>query len=204
MEAKLEELTKKIYEEGVQKGQSQADEIISKAKAEADAIIKNAKQQYDQIISDAKKEQSKMVAKGASEIRMAGEQAVTSLKQEISSILSNFIVSSGIKNALSDNEFVKNLIKTMVEKWNPNTKTIDAVLTLPGNDNSEFTNFFKAQASDLLTKGLEIKFEERMDGGFKIGPKDKSFIVSFTDKDFHGFFQSFLKPMTKEILFKGE
>jgi len=59
----------------------------------------------------------------------------------------------------------------------------------------------KNKANDILNKVIELKFDTRMDNGFKIGPKDKSFILSFTEKDFTQFLQSFLKVKTKEILF---
>jgi V/A-type H+/Na+-transporting ATPase subunit E len=57
---------------------------------------------------------------------------------------------------------------------------------------------------NILESGVELKFQSRMDGGFKIGPKDNSFVLSFSDRDFNQFFQSFLRPRAKEILFPGD
>ncbi len=204
MEAKLEELTRKIYLEGVEKAKTEADAILSKARQDAETIINEAKKKSDDVLSNAKKDADKLTSKSKSEIKMAGEQAVTTLKQQVTGLMSNSIITEGVKGALADNEFVKNLIKSMVDKWEIGVKGVDLNLVLGGGVDGEFAKFFKAQASDLLAKGLEIKFEDRMAGGFKIGPKDNTFVVSFSDKDFVSFFQSFLKPMTREILFGGE
>jgi len=135
---------------------------------------------------------------------MSSNQAKESLKQEIINILSNSTVSEGTKKATNDVEFIKVLIKEIIGKWDNSGKNLDIALLLPEKLKKDFEDFIKNKSGDILSKGVEVKFEGRMDNGFKIGPKDNSFILSFTDKDFLQFFQSFLKPKTKEILFSGE
>ena len=43
-----------------------------------------------------------------------------------------------------------------------------------------------------------------MKGGFKIGPADGSYKISFSEDDFENFFKSFLRPKTIEMLYPGE
>ena len=62
---KIQELTEKIYREGVEKGQ-----------AEADRIIQEAKEQAAQIIAEAKKK--------AAEIEAAGKKTVAELDPVLS------------------------------------------------------------------------------------------------------------------------
>ena len=49
MQSKLQELTDKIYNEGVVKAQKEADSIIEKANSEAEAILEAAKQEAGNI-----------------------------------------------------------------------------------------------------------------------------------------------------------
>ncbi len=56
MENKLQELTNKLYQEGLAKGKDQAEEIIAKAKEEAEAIVKKAKKEATWMVERAEKE----------------------------------------------------------------------------------------------------------------------------------------------------
>ena len=55
MENKLQELTEKLYAEGIDKANQEADEIRRKAEEEADEIKKQAKKEAESIVQDAKK-----------------------------------------------------------------------------------------------------------------------------------------------------
>jgi len=204
MDDKIRELTNKIYQEGVEKAKSDGKGIIDGAKKEAETVIVNAKKEAETIISNAKKEAEQLKNKTISELKMVSNQAKESLKQEIVNLLSNSTISDTTKKVTNDIEFVKTLIKEIVSKWDSSSKSLDLSLILPEKLKKDFENFVKDKSSEVLSKGVEMKFESRMDNGFKIGPKDNSFILSFSDKDFLQFFQSFLKPKTKEILFTGE
>lgn len=202
MEAKLQELTKKIYKEGVEKAKVEADDILKSANEKSEQIITDAQKEAENIIDKAKRETSQLKDKVLSELELAGNQSITSLKQKITNLLSTNSLNEDIKKVTSDNNFIKDIIKEIVNKWTSDSKKMDINLILPEKNKDELIKFYKGKSKEILDKGVELKFENRMDGGFKIGPKDGSFILSFTDKDFENFFASFLKPKTKEILFK--
>ena len=201
MESKLQELTKKIYKEGIEKANNEAESILQNAKDEANKIISDAKKEADLIVSKAKKESEQLNKNIISEIRMTSNQSISLLKQEITEMLSSSALSPKIQKATEDIGFIKEIIKEIVSKWNPALKNLDLNIILPQKSKNKLEEYYKKEASDILNKGIELKFEERMDRGFKIGPKDNSFILSYTEKDFENFFQSFLKPKTKAILF---
>jgi V/A-type H+-transporting ATPase subunit E len=201
MESKLQELTKRIYDEGVDKAKKEAEVILSNAKDEASRIINNAKKEAEEIILKAKNDSTQLTNKVNSELKLAANQAMSSLKQKITELISSNAFSVDIKKALDDKEFIKNIIKTIVEKWDDKDKALNLDLILPSKAKQELLDHFKKNSGELLGKGVELKFEDRMSGGFKISSKDGSFILSFTDADFEEFFKSFLKPKTKEIIF---
>jgi len=43
-----------------------------------------------------------------------------------------------------------------------------------------------------------------MKSGFKIGPADESYLISFTDEDFTNFLKGYLRPKTSQLLFEEE
>ena len=201
MDSKLQELTKKIYKEGVQKAQTEADSIINDANDKAEKIIKDARKEAEAIKIKAKNDAEQLRSKIESEIKLAGNQAISSIKQEIIEIISSKALSSNVKGSLKDEDFIKKMISEIIGKWDPKSKSLDLNVILPEKSKKSLLDYFNKKAKNILDSGVELKFENRMEEGFKIGPKDGSFILSFTDKDFERFFQSFLKPKTKEILF---
>ncbi|HBD96058.1 MAG: hypothetical protein A2015_16795 [Spirochaetes bacterium GWF1_31_7] len=202
MESRLQELTEKLYKEGVEKANNEASSIIAKAKAEAEQIIDNAKKQALVVKQNSEKDAEQLATRIKSEIKMAGDQAVSILKQEIVDLLSKNALGASIKDAVSSKDLLVSVIKEIISKWDM-SKPMDLDVILPEKLKGDLEKAFKTEGSALLSKGSELKFENRMNGGFKIAPKDGSFVLSFTDEDFIKFFQSFLRPKAKEILFPG-
>ena len=84
---KLELLTKKIYEEGIEKAQQDAQDILNKAKNEADNIVKEAENKANAIIEKAQSESAALRQKTETELGMSAKQAVAALKQQITNLI---------------------------------------------------------------------------------------------------------------------
>ena len=50
MENKLQQLTQKLYDEGLEKGRAEAERLVSEAKSEAAKIIADAKAEAEAIV----------------------------------------------------------------------------------------------------------------------------------------------------------
>lgn len=60
MDAKIRELTDKIFNEGVEKGKLEADRLVADAQSRSDEMISQAKLEAERIIQDAEKEQGSL------------------------------------------------------------------------------------------------------------------------------------------------
>lgn len=58
MTDRIEEITQKIYNEGIIKAKDDADQLIAEAKEKADALIRSAKRTQEEIIREAQKQAS--------------------------------------------------------------------------------------------------------------------------------------------------
>jgi len=203
MTKKILELTEKIYNEGVEKAKKEAELIIVNAKKEADNIIATAKHKEEEIVETAKKQAAEIKKNSDTEIRLAARQFVSELKQQIAGLIVTEQTESSVKQAFEDDSFVKNMILTIIENWNPQKpEELDINLLLPAKEEKMFMDFFMQKAKKTLESGLEINFKPNMQSGFRIGPKDGSYHISFTDKDFENYFKDYLKPKTKKMLFE--
>ncbi len=202
MQKKIFELTEKIYNEGVEKAKKEAEQIIANAKKEADSIINVAKNKEKDSIEQAEKQAVEIKKNADSEIRLAARQFISNLKQQITGLITTAQVEVPVEDAFKDEKFVKNIILTVIKNWNPQKpEELNISLLLPQKEEKELTDFFNNKVKELLDSGLEINFELNIKSGFKIGPKDGSYYISFTDKDFENYFKSYLKDRTRKMIF---
>jgi V/A-type H+-transporting ATPase subunit E len=200
MEQKLQELTSKIFEEGVEKGKAKAEEIVKAAKARSEQILSDAKAESDKIISEAKKEGEELKRNMESEIQLSGRQAVSTIKQQILDAVTAKVLDEKVIQAMGEQENIKAFIAAVVKNWNPK-ETPKLEVLLPENKKKEMEGYFKTQAQKEIAKGLEVRFTKNLKGGFQIGPKDSTFRISLSDQDFIEFFRQFLRPKIKTYLF---
>lgn len=194
MENKIQELTEKIFNEGVEKGRVEAERIISDAKAEAAAIIKRAEAEAEEIAAKARKAAAELDANTRSELKLYGAQAIGALKSEVATIVTDTIVKENLDGAIKEG-LLKEVILKIAEKWNSNEQ-----LVISTAEAEELKAFFAAKAKALLDKGIEIK-EVNGVKGFTVSPADGSYKVSFGAAEFESFLKSFLRPQIVELLF---
>ncbi len=200
MQTKLQELTEKIYNEGVQKAKDEAELIINEAKEKSAAIEKEAEKTAEGIIADARQKAETIKTHADAEIKMALNQAVSALKQDITGLITLKALQPPLKEVFGDNQYIKTLIEIIVKGWTQQGN-FDLQVILPGQDMAKMEEYFKNQLAVEMNKGLELSFSDNLKSGFKIGPADGSYVISFSDQDFMNFFKAYLRPKTNELLF---
>jgi len=202
MENKLQELTDKLYNEGLSKGKKEAEELKKKATETSAQMIADAKAKAAEIIENATKEAEELKSKTENDVKMAFSQAFSSFKQQVESAVVAKAVKEETSNALGDKEFLQSIIKTVIEAYNPkNSDSMELNLILPAAKQQELEDFTNKQIAGISKAPVTVNFSKKFQNGFKIGPKDNGYIVSFTDEDFYTLIGEYLRPKTKKILF---
>lgn len=202
MEQKIQELTDKIYKEGVEKGEAKAKDIVAEAENKAAQIIKDAQAKAEQVAADAKKRADDLLRNTESELKLSGTQAVAAIKNQIVALVSAKVIDDAASKALSDPAALKEFVSIAVSNWKMSEGEAPRLeVLLPAAKQSELENSFTAGASEALKGGVEVKFSKDVKAGFRIGPVDGSFKISLTDEDFKEFFKEYLRPRTRAYLF---
>lgn len=203
MQNKLQELTDKLYNEGLSKGKSEAEQMKANAQKEAAQIIAQAKDEAKKILESAQNDAAELKSKTESDIKMAASQTFSTIKQQIEKIILTKSLTSPVKEAVSNTEFLKSIITQIVSAFNPNSSdSMELNLILPTNKKEELDNFIKNNISKICTEGVNVEYSKNIGSGFKIGPKDQGYMVSFTDSDFENLIAEYLRPKTKALLFE--
>lgn len=202
MEDKLQGLLEKIYQEGVSKGQEVGAAIVSDAEKKAEKIITEAEREAAEIRKQAREDADELKRNVVSELRLSADQAIDALKQKITNLISAKAISEPLHDAFSDEDFLKSIIKTLIENWRPGQNGQAGVrLLLPGEKEEQLDQYFSAKAREALDGKVEIQLDHRIENGFRIGPADGHYVISFSEKDFEVFFMDFLRPRTKALLY---
>ncbi len=202
MQNKLQELTEKLYNEGLSKGKKEAEDMILKAKREAEEIISKAKEEYNSILERAKKEAADFKVKSENELRMVSRQTLASVKQNIEEIIIAKVIEKPIKESVESKEFLSKIIELAIQSFNTSKgDSITLEVLLPEQKKEELDSFLKNSLIKELNAGVEFSYDKKIQNGFKIGPKGDGFHISFTDKDFQGLISQYLKPKTRQFLF---
>ena len=197
---KLQELTDKLYNEGLSKGKQEGEAMIQKAKDTAAQIISEAKAQAEEILAKAKKDAADYQTKIESDLKMASAQALQSTRKDIENLVVGKVVDAPVKAAVSSPDFLKEIITAVAKNFSAEQAT-DIALVLPESLKESLEPFVKNELSKIIGKGIDASFSKKIAGGFNIGPKDGSYFVSMTDDTFNGVISEYLRPATKKLLF---
>lgn len=195
MENKIQELTEKIYAEGVEKGNAEAQRLVEEAKAQAAEILKKAEEESAALVAAAEKKAAELDANTRSEIALYGAQSVGALKSEVANIVTDSVVKAAVKDALAG-DTMKMLIVKIAERWSANE-----AIVISTAEAEELKAFFAAKAKALLDKGVEIRQVNGLKTSFSIAPADGSYKVNFGEGEFEAYFKAFLRPQMVELLF---
>ncbi len=192
----LSELTNKIYTEGVEKGNAEAQQIVEKANAQAQEIISQAEKKASQIVAAAEQQAQDLDKKTRAELKLYAAQSVSAVKTEITNLLADTISSDSVKAATADAKFMQGLIAKLAEQM-----AKDGDVVIETKDAEALKKYFTANAKGLLEKGVTIKEVKGIKTEFTIQPAKGGYKLAFGDAEFIAYFKEMLRPQLVEMLF---
>jgi len=201
MNEKLNIITEKLFNDGVEKAKEEAEKILNDAKIQAQGILDKAQQDAGAIVEKANKESDDLKHKVEAELKLGGDQALASIKQRLVNVVAEDISSKLSTEVFSDTQFVEKLIITIADKWRNDEGVYDLNLIISEDLKKETEAFFSSKGKTLLDKGVTIDFEDIESKGFVLSPQDGGYKINFTDEVFMHFFADYLRGFTKQLLF---
>lgn len=200
---KIQELTDKLFQEGLQKGKTESERLIEEAAAKSKTMIADAQQKAADIMAQAEKNAEELKNNTNKELSLASQQAVADLKQTITDLLTKGSVSTPTAEAFKNDNFIQELILSIVAQWSKEN-SITATVQVPQDKLEAIENFIKASTKVSLDKGLSLEGSTAVKGGFRIAQKDGRYYINFTDKEFDTFFRAYLRPRVAAFLYGEE
>lgn len=196
---KLQELTEKLYEEGLSKGREEAEVILAEATKKATALVQEAEEKAAAIVKAAEEKAAEVKKNNETEMKLATRQMVAALRENIANLVVAKVSEPAVHAALLDEEFVKEMLLEVARQWNGERVELAAVLPeqMKGKLDAEAESASKA----LLSEGVEVGYSEKVKTGFKVAPKEGGYYISFTEEDFSALLAEYLKEKITKMLF---
>ncbi|MCF0160444.1 MAG: hypothetical protein HUJ98_05630 [Bacteroidaceae bacterium] len=196
MENKIQELTEKLFHEGVEKGNAEAARLIEAAQQQAADIVAKAQEEAAEIVAKANKQAADLDVNTKNELRQFAAQSKNALVSEIANLVTAKVVKESVAEAVSSKDFVGQFLVALATQW-----TANEPIVIETADAANLKAFFAAKAKNLLDKGVTINEVNGLKTLFTVKPADGSYKVDFGAEEFENYFKSFLRPQLVEMLF---
>lgn len=196
---KLQELTEKLYAEGLSKGREDAERMVAEAEQKAAALVAEAEEKAAAIIKNAEQKAAELKKNNETEMALATRQMVAALRENIANLVVTKVGEPSVHAALLDVEFVREMLLSVARAWNGERVQLEAVL--PAEMKAKFDTEAEGAVKALLTEGVEVGYSEKVKSGFKVAPKEGGFYISFTEEDFSALLAEYLKEKVTKMLF---
>lgn len=196
MENKIQELTDKLYREGVEKGNAEAEKLIAAAKEQAAQIVAKAQEEANEIVANATKKAAATAETTRTELSQFAGQSKQALMGEIANLITNQVVKEAVAATVESKDFLGQFLVALATKW-----CADEPIVIETAKAAELKAYFAAQAKALLDKGVTIQEVNGLKTLFTVKPADGSYKVEFGQAEFENYFKAFLRPQLVEMLF---
>ena len=182
MEVQLQDLVEKIKQDGIASAEQQAAGIIAEAEKKAKAIVADAEKEAETLLKKTEVESQRFTN--------ASEEGVTAsldalIKAETA--------------AAYNSDVLKTLIPEAVKGW-IKTNEADISIILSPEDAKKLESALLAAFKKEVEKGIEVKSDAQLAGGFRIGVKDGSAYYDFSAEAVADLFSAYISSRAARLL----
>jgi V/A-type H+-transporting ATPase subunit E len=197
MDIQVQELIDKIKKDGNESASEEAARIKREAEAEAKQIVDAAQKEAEKIVSKGKQDAERFEKAGVAALGQASRNLVLAFKGEIQALLDK-LVAEQVGKTYND-DILKTIIPELIKAW-PGKKSDSLAVLLSEASLTKLKTSFKTKLSIELKKGLELKSDRNLSGGFRIAHKDGSAYYDFSADSVAEMLCAYLNPRLAEIL----
>lgn len=198
MEVQLQEIIDKIKTDGVQSAEEKANVILQDAKNEAAKILEKARVEATRILDEGKIEAERFEKASISSIEQASRNTLLSFKVGVTDALSSLIQIETAKAYNAD--VLKTLIPETVKAFIAKEGEDDLTIVLSEDNAKKLSSELLVAFKNELSKNVEIKANDEIAGGFRIGIKDGAAYYDFSAEAVANMFSKYLNPKVTKIL----
>ncbi|MCL1837110.1 MAG: V-type ATP synthase subunit E [Treponema sp.] len=197
MDIQVQELIKKIKKDGIESATQEAARLKQEAEAEARQIVEAANKEAEEIIAKGKRDAERSEKAGIAALEQASRNLVLAFKGEIQALLDKIVQQELV--AAYSGDVLKVVLPEILKAWGSKGSDSLAVL-LPEASLDQLQGYFREKLANELKKGLELRSDRHLAGGFRIANRDGSAYYDFSADSVAEMLCAYLNPHLAEIL----
>lgn len=198
MDNKIQILAEKIYHDGVEKANHEADQIIAEAQAIKSDLLKRAEDEAERIVSAARNEAAKIKEQSEVDIKNMVTNAQDALLLKITDIVNSDAVTRSVNETFANPEVLYSVVLEMSKQmFAENSNGVE----ISTSNAEKLTEYFRKEAKGILDKGVQIREVAGKPASFDISPVGADYKVNISKQGFTEYFKEFMRPRMQEILF---
>lgn len=212
----VDNLIRRLREEGVSEGKTEAERIIAEARARAAQIVREAEQKVEQVTEEARREADAFRKGGEDALHIAMRDTVLSLKGQLTDLVSDQ-VKRLISREMQQEDFLIRLILEVAGKVRSQSgldheKNVEVLLptSLVGIEElrknplelreGTLSHFIVSVANDVLREGFVLRNDNGLESGIRLYLKDKDVHIDLSDESVASVLLEHLQPRFRAIL----
>lgn len=208
----IENLISQLKQDGVQRGQQEAEAIIAQAKADAEKIVNDAKKEADAYHQKQRNDIETMRASAEEELRSVYRDSLLKMKEYLTLQFTKKIQKL-ISETTQDKQVLEKMILDVTRMQSKgNAEQIEILLpsaalqleTLQQNPElltkDAIGKFVSASTAKLLQDGITLFATDNFKGGIKVSMVDSKVEIDISDKALSEALMHYLQPRFQAIL----
>lgn len=210
----IEALIEKLRQEGVDKGRTEADQILRDAEKEAELLLRQAKEEANAMVSKAKREVAQKQQAGEDALKMSARDLLLDVKESLARSFTDQ-VERLIEQQMDNEEFVRRMVLELVGRTSKDAgldqaEKLDVLLpeSVIGLDElrknadeyktGRLSQFVQSLSVDLLREG--VNFKTHSGSGIRVRLVGKEVEVDLTDTAVAKLLLRHLQPRFRALL----
>lgn len=202
MAIELQHLIDRINQEGVEKGEKEAAEILARARENAATIIREAEAAAKALMEKAERDAQVHVERSTRSLEQAARDLLISVGQSIENMIQD-IVATETEEALDPKTLRRMMVKMAQAYAEKNGAENRIELLIGEKDQAEIVSFFARQYKRWLVGGVNISIDRDVRKGFRVVLENERVYHDFTKPAIAEALTSFLRPHLAEIVHRA-
>ena len=193
----LDGLLQRIRQEGSERANLEADQILAAARQRAADIVAEAEAEAKRIVQEGEAHVVQVTEAGRNAQEQAARDLVLAMRSELIAMLDGLIERAG-REALTG-EALQELILKASADWMAGDSGKDIEIQLNEKDRAQLADGFLSRLKEQLQAGVELKARPGIQAGFRVGSRGGAMFYDFTAPALAEALASLLRPQFAKL-----
>ena len=198
MSQDLQPLIDQIRQEGIDKAQAEAEDILAKARKKASSLVHEAEEKKRAMLEEAQNNARIYEERSRKTLEHAGRDLLITVRHSIERILSDLVVET-VDQAMGI-EIIQDMLVKMAEQCAAHSGESRMEILVSPEDHETLIKTFANLYRQRMITGLTLKADNDILKGFKISFKDDHVYLDFTNEAVAESLSQLLRPHLSEIV----